>query len=69
MVSDSGLNFRGFEDIPSDFTRFACFDHELATFLTTVVNKMSTTTNAVKSPPFYRCKGTPGIDAVLEMND
>ncbi len=56
VVSDSGSNCCGANGIPSAFYWLACFDHKLATVLTTVVNKTTKMENGVRSKPFYRYK-------------
>ncbi|KAH9123635.1 hypothetical protein AeMF1_005432 [Aphanomyces euteiches] len=69
VVTDNGSNCCGCEGIPSEFTWFPCLDHKIATILTSVLNKTTNTTNGVKSVPFYRFKGTPGMDNVFKVID
>jgi hypothetical protein len=56
VVSDNVSNCCGVNGIPSAFYWFACFDHKLATVLTTIVNKTTKMENGVRSKPFYRYK-------------
>jgi hypothetical protein len=56
VVLDSGLNCYGANGIPSAFYWLAYLDHNLATVLTTVVNKTTKMENGVRSKPFYRYK-------------
>ncbi|GBG80092.1 hypothetical protein CBR_g30459 [Chara braunii] len=54
VCSDSGLNMCGGEGIQTNLKWLSCSDHKIATVLTTVLNKTTTTTNGIKSAPFYK---------------
>ncbi|PTQ30010.1 LOW QUALITY PROTEIN: hypothetical protein MARPO_0131s0011 [Marchantia polymorpha] len=56
VVSNSGLNCFGANDIPLVFEWLVCINHKSVTVLTTVVNKTIKIENAVKSKPFHRYK-------------
>ena len=54
VVSDSGSNMSAANGIRKYFQWLPCCDHKIATALTTVLNKTTTTESGVKSAPFYR---------------
>ncbi|GBG65754.1 hypothetical protein CBR_g52346 [Chara braunii] len=54
VAVDSGSNMAAIEGIRKIYKWIVCADHKIATVLTTVFNKTSTTTGGVRSSPFYR---------------
>ncbi|GBG61612.1 hypothetical protein CBR_g22409 [Chara braunii] len=54
VYTDSGSNMAAAEGIRKYYKWMACSDHKIATVLTTVFNKTTTTTDGVRSAPFYK---------------
>lgn len=54
VVTDSGSNCSAENGLRSRFDWIPCLDHKLATCLSTVLNKTTTTRNGKRSQPFYR---------------
>ncbi len=69
MVSDSGSNCCGANGISLAFYRLACFDHKLATVLTTIVNKTTKMENGVRSKLFYRYKDVQHMLSLFMLID
>jgi hypothetical protein len=69
VVSDSGSNCCSADGIPSLFEWLACMNHKIATVLSTVVNKTTTTNTGVKSKPFYRHANIPDMADLFQIID
>jgi hypothetical protein len=54
VVSDSGSNCSGADGVRSLYDWHPCYDHKIATVLTTILNKTTVMRNGVRSAPFYK---------------